>query len=529
MNDLDFDVAIVGYGPVGKVLGSLVASYGHSVVVLEQFAEDYPLPRAIRFDGEIMRIFQTLGIVDEIRPEVIEADRYLWFGADGELILNIDRSAPHPSGWGQDYAFYQPAVERALDRVAQAQPTLELRRGWSCEGLSQDADCVNLSTRRGVWSAGAWRGTAEVQTLRARYVVGADGARSFVREAAGIESTDLGFSERWLVVDVRPNQMSAFDHLPVAAQHCDPARPSVVVRNGATHRRWEFMLFDGEDLDAYATDVSLTWNLLEGRFDPADGEIVRRAVYEFRSILASTMRAGRVLLAGDSAHLMPPFMGEGMCSGLRDASNLAWRLDLLLREAAPDHLLDSYSAERLHQNSVTVATSVAMGQVSCMLDPAAAAARDAAFRSGQIPPPEPPPGIGRDGIVSRDPADHLAGEKSVQGVVTSAGSTGRFDDVVGRGFVLVLRGGDPHELLGEARLQAFAEIGGRVASLDPDVGLGVSDVDGALTRWLDGDGLTAILSRPDAYVFGSSTAVNGGAGLVDALLDELSGRSLGTL
>lgn len=519
---VDADVAIVGYGPVGQVLGALLAGRGHRVCVIERFAQVYPLPRAIRFDGEVMRIFQRLGIVEEIRDELVENDHYPWFGADGELIVDIDTSRPHPSGWRNDYAFYQPAVEQALDRVAKAQPTLEVRHGWACEDLVQHEDHVALTVRRGVEpTPGDWVATEQVGTITARYAVGADGARSVVRDLLGVGYTDVGFSEQWLVADVRPHDMSAFDHLPVAAQYCDPVRPHVVVRNGARHRRWEFMLLEGEDPAAYARDPALAWRLLAHHIAPEDGELIRHAVYEFRSLLVDTMRAGRVALAGDAAHLMPPFMGEGMCSGLRDANNLAWRLDLVLRDVAPEDLLDGYTPERRHQTEATIAVSVQMGKVTCMLDPEAAAARDAAFRRGDVPPPPALPGIGRDGLVAPGD-DPLAGEKAVQGVVEAGGVRGRFDDVVGRGFVLVLADGDPVAVLGPDRIAYVEdELGGVVVSLDPAAPGGVRDADGALTAWLAGHGVQAVLSRPDAYVFGSARDAAGAAQLVDALRTAL--------
>jgi hypothetical protein len=312
--------------------------------------------------------------------------------------------------------------------------------------------------------------------------------------------------------------MARFDHLPVAAQYCDPRRPHVVVRNGARHRRWEFMLVGGEDPADYASDPALVWSLLEPHIKADEGELVRHAVYEFRSLLTDTMRVGRVVLAGDAAHLMPPFMGEGMCSGLRDANSLAWRLDLLLRGAAADGLLDTYTPERRHQNEITIGISVQMGKVSCTLDPDEAAARDAAFRSGAVLPPPAMPGVGREGCVASTAADPLAGEKAVQGLVVHRGRLGRFDDIVGRGFVLVLAEGAPRELLGAQRIAWITEeLGGAVVSLDPAVEGGVRDLDGALTAWLRENGVGAVLSRPDAYVFGSATEPADGAALVDEL------------
>jgi 2-polyprenyl-6-methoxyphenol hydroxylase-like FAD-dependent oxidoreductase len=510
MTDVDCDVAIVGYGPVGQVLAGLLAQDGHRVIVVERYRSLYGLPRAIRFDGEAMRMFQRVGIVDAIRAEIYAADHYAWFGADGELIVDIDESGPHPSGWSRSYTFFQPAIEQALDAAARERFGADVQRGWSCEALRTHEDHVALELRGE---------QGERRTLRAQYVVGADGANSTVRDTCGIEQVDLGFAERWLVVDVRPHDMARFEHLPVAAQYCDPARPYVTVRNGARHRRWEFMLLPHErpgDFD----DPARTWELLAPFIGPEDGTVVRKAVYEFRSLLAETMRAGRVLLAGDAAHLMPPFMAEGMCSGLRDANNLAWRLDLILRGVADDALLDTYTSERRAQNEAMVRVSMEMGRVSCTLDRQAAVARDAAFRAGKIPPPPPFPAIG-PGVVQA--GARLAGGQAVQGTVERAGRAGRLDDVLGARFVVVCAGGDPRAGLGKERTRFLEEdLRGALISLDPSAPDGVRDLDGVLTAWLAANGAAAVVSRPDAYVFGIVDDLDGLPALVDDLRAQLT-------
>ena len=524
--EIDHDVLIVGYGPVGQTLAALVGDQGHDVGVVERYRDLYGLPRAIRFDGEVMRIFQRLGIVEEISDEIVPGDHYLWFGADGEVIVDIDNSAPAESGWHRSYGFYQPAIEAALDRRARA--LAQVQTGWAAERVVQHDDHVEVTLRRGEEAApGQWTPTDDTRVLRARYVVGADGANSLVRAECGIGWIDLGFAERWLVVDVRPRDMAAFEHLPVAAQHCEPARPYVVVKNGGRHRRWEFMLLDGERVEDFREPESV-WRLLEPHIGPDEGMIVRHAVYEFRSKLAHTMRDGRVALAGDAAHLMPPFMGEGMCAGLRDANNLAWRLDLILRGIARDELLDTYTPERRHQNEVTIGISVEMGRVSCTVDPQVAARRDAAFRSGDVPPPPVLPGIGPGVTHHTDDGapDPVAGQRAVQGVVAVGERSGRFDDVVGRGFVVLTADGDPRVLLGDERVAFVERLGTQLVTLDQTVPGAVRDVDGALTRWLSTHGIRAIVSRPDYYAFGGVRRVEDLPALVDDLRARLDTPSL---
>ena len=472
------------------------------MIVVERFGDLYGLPRAIRFDGEVMRIFQRLGIAEEIREEICAADRYSWYGADGGLILDIDATAQHPSGWRQSYAFFQPAVERVLDQAVRERFGAAVRRLCSCEGIRQHDDHVELQLSSGV--------------LRARYVVGADGANSLVREACGIAREDLGFDECWLVADVRPHDMARVEHLPVAAQYCDPRRPHVAVRNGARHRRWEFMLLPGEQAGDF-DDPARVWKLLAPYMAPEDGTLVRKAVYEFRSLHAQTMRDRRVLLAGDAAHLMPPFMGEGLCSGLRDANNLAWRLNHILRGVADDGLLSSYTPERRHQNEAMIRTSVEMGRVSCTLDPDAAAARHAALRSGAVPPPPPVPGIGPGGVV-HDADSPLTGRLAVQGRIEHGGRTGLLDEVLQPRWVVVCAGGDPRRVLGEHRLRSLADgLRAAVVSLEE-----VRDVDGALSAWLAGAGAAAVISRPDGYVFGAAAQLADLPPLVDDLRAQLA-------
>jgi hypothetical protein len=310
-----------------------------------------------------------------------------------------------------------------------------------------------------------------------------------------------------------------FESFPM--QFCDPARPYMLGPNGRRHRRWEFMLLPDETAEDF-TEPERAWSLLAPWLQPGEATIVRRAVYEFRAAVADSMRAGRrCFLAGDAAHRMPPHLGEGLCSGIRDAKALAWRLDLVLSGTVGDEVLDSYSSERLPHARALVDRSLAMGRVSCERDAKAAAQRDERLRAAGGVEPWPFPALG-PGLRyrGRRAVPELAGHLSVQGTVERDGRAGRFDDIVGRGFVLLLDRATA-SALDDQRASAFRALGGHIVALGTDV----IDLDGRLTAWLRSAGAIAAVVRPDFYVFGAVAAAADVPALVDDLLAQVgSGR-----
>ncbi len=519
-HDIDVDVAIVGFGPVGQALAALLGRAGHSVLAVERFAEIYRMPRAVHLDHEIMRLLQGLGVADELADELLPVRDYHWYGADGEPLMTLEAPVPAASGWEPDYMFFQPALEQALARRASEQPSVTVERRWVAQALSVEPEGALLTVRCVSEERNLALGE-ELRSIRARWVVGADGANSFVREARGIARRDLGFQERWLVVDLEPHDIDALE-LPVACQWCDPARPTTHVRSGPRHRRFEFMLLPGED-PADFEDPARAWELLRPWFTPADGTLARHAVYEFRSMLAERMRDGRALLVGDAAHLTPPFLGQGLCSGLRDAANVAWKLDLVLKGVAEEALLDTVDAERQPQNEWVITLAVELGRVLCQLDPDLAAERDAALRAAGAPPaPELAPLTG--GLLRRG-ADGapgpLAGHLSVQGLISTQSGEVLLDDLTGGGFTLIAAAGDPPQELDGRHRALLDALGAHVVSLDPSAGCGRRDADGRLTGWLRKHGAHAVLVRPDFYVFGSAASAADLPALIDELHDQL--------
>jgi flavoprotein hydroxylase len=504
------DVAIVGYGPVGQMLAILLGERGWTVGVFEKQPAAYPLPRAVHFDHEIGRILQAAGVANDVRGATEPADAYEWRNAAGDTLLRFSSKARGMSGWPDANMFAQPDLERLLDRRARAFPNVEVCRGHEVVGVEPGDRDVQLDV------AAPDGGRVRVA---ARFVVGCDGANSFVRGRLGATVTDLGFFFDWLIVDVVPHEQKAW--CPLNVQICDPARPTTLVSGGPGRRRWEFMRLPGESIeDLDSTDTA--WRLLAPWGVTAEtATLERHTVYRFQARWVDTWRSGRLLLAGDAAHQMPPFAGQGMCSGLRDAANLAWKLDLVLKDEASATLLDTYASERVPQVRAFVDFSMALGRVICIADPAEAAARDAtmiaAAKEGREttspPPPRIGPGVLRDG-------DAHAGALFVQGRVRVGETTGLFDDVVGRGWTLVSPSADPAAHLGPEVAARFASLGGVAAEVGPNGR--VQDVDGVYRRWFQQAGVAVVLQRPDFYVFGTAQSVDETEGLVEALCRALA-------
>ncbi len=493
------DVAIVGYGPTGQTLALLLGRLGRKVVVVDRWPNLYPLPRAVHFDHEAARILQACGAIEDVNRVIDQIDTYQWRNADREMLLELDWRGDGPSGWPVSNIFSQPELEAVLDRHVKALANVEVRQGWSARALAQDDAGVRIEVERGEMRDGQWRAAGETGTLRARYVVGCDGANSFVRRALGVAMHDLGFLFDWLVVDVKPREKREWN--PKTWQLCDPKRPTTLVPGGPGRRRWEFMLLPGET----AADMNkreVAWRLLEPwGMTPETAELERHAVYTFRAQWAERWREGRVLLAGDAAHLMPPFAGQGMCSGMRDSVALAWRLDAVLRGIAPDSLLDSYGPERSGHVQEMIGFSVELGKVICITDAEAARGRDAAMIAAQQdpayrPPPPPQPRLG-PGLWSEGAPG--AGLLGVQAPVDIDGRRGLFDDVVGLRFAVIARDRATLDGLSDTSRAALARWSAALIDLSSGV-----DVTGAYRAWLDQLGCAAAFVRPDFYLQGGA-------------------------
>lgn len=514
------DVAIAGYGPVGQTLAILLGQMGYSVAVFERWPALYPLPRAVFYDHEIRRIFLAMGLGEELAKISQPSARYQWFNADWKVLVEIDWSAESISDGPFGYLFNQPLLEAALDRKAKSIGNVRIHQGWEATELNQDADGCDMVLTRLIREDGKFSLGQEQQSVRARYVIGADGANSFVRRSLGVEWQDLGFQEDWLVVDLQPKPGVHLD-VPDIGQWCNPTRPTTMVPGGPGYRRWEFMRLPHETIEDLQ-DTDKVWSLLSRWVTPDTADLVRHAVYQFRSRIASNWHCGRVMLAGDAAHVMPPFMGQGMCSGIRDAWNLSWRLNLLLRGQAGDSLLDSYTPERKPQIRAVIEASMAMGKVVCVSDPVKAAERDAAYLSGNVAPVPPFPGL-TDGLLQK--GSPISGMLGVHGAIEMDGQVRRYDDVIGRGFHLVVIGDqDPMTVLSPEQLAFIHDFDFKVVRLaeSADSAKGIyRDVSGKYLRLMSEAGLKALIVRPDFYCYGAVAELSALPNLLNSLREQL--------
>jgi len=490
------DLIIIGAGPVGSTAALLADRLGLSVILVDSSTEVFPQPRAIHFDADIMRIFQFAGVADELEPRVRATSGALHLGEDGKPIRDFRvLAAEGDLGWMPHYMFYQPELDGLLRERASEASGVTTAFGWRCVAVVQTADDVAVDL---VDAAG------NLQQIRGRYVIAADGATSPIRKSLGIELTDYGFDEPWVVVDADVSDEALGPDYSV--MYCDPKRPATYVPGPRAHRRWEFMILPGEDAATLGTPDaalqlirSVTPWLQDGQI-----QIGRAAVYRFHALVADRWRQGRVLLAGDAAHQTPPFYGQGMCHGIRDVRNLTWKLRAVLRDGVDEAILDAYQQEREPHVRAIIEQSVANGRYICVLDVEKARERDAQMRELMANPPARAAKTWRDtipgltaGLLDRTNASPATGLLFPQPWVADAtGRRTRLDDILGDGWAMISR----------------TPVEGVDALV---IGTDLHDTDGVLSAWLTAFDSDAVLLRPDRYVFGVATGTSAAA-LMDA-------------
>ena len=350
-------VIVVGAGPVGCTAALLLAGDGIAVTLLERHAQPHPLPRAVHLDDEVARILDRLGVSEGFLARSRPGSGLRLLDARHRVMAEFSRDyKAGVNGFPQANMFHQPDLEELLLARVAKHPLIDLRRGAEVVGLEGTASPLTgppVRVRTLV--------NEQPQTFTGTVVLGCDGANSTIRELTGIPMEDLGFTERWLVVDIRAE--GALDTWDGVEQICDPARAATFMQVTGDRYRWEFRLRDGEDEACLTTPQALgallrPWT---GRGDLAGLELVRSASYTFRARLADRFQDGRVFLLGDAAHLTPPFIGQGLAAGLRDADNLTWKLAHVLTGRADPDLLASYDTERRPHAKAMIKKAVRIG------------------------------------------------------------------------------------------------------------------------------------------------------------------------
>ncbi|PCC70119.1 3-(3-hydroxy-phenyl)propionate hydroxylase [Nannocystis exedens] len=518
---VECDVALVGCGPVGAVAANFLGMAGLSCVVLERETSEHGQPRAFSCDDEALRIYQQIGLVDRLLADMVTADRVDYTGVAGRPFAEIWFSRlDFGSGYSPLHFFHQPTLEATLRAGMGRFPSVSLRLGCAVTGLRADAEAVTLSLRE----------ASGPSTLTARYVLGCDGARSTIRQLLGVAMQGARCDEPWLAISgfAEPGAL----RVPNTCFVCDPARPTFVSLGPAGGVRIECKLRRGEVPAALERPESVR-TLVAPFVDPDRYRITRAVTYRFGKHVAERWQVGRVFLLGDAAHQMPPFMGQGLCSGLRDVANLTWKLAAVLTGAADPRLLATYEIERRAHTQAMIEVSARLGQVFLTDARRLAAVRDAVFRALQRSDRarrficelefKPPP-LHRAGFIAGGRRRRNGAEGTYFPQI--CGEAGRSDELLGPGFAIVGLEVDPRAVdrdgyflkgLNPRFVRVRATAGAREAGL-----VDLVDASGKLAAWFRRHRAEVAIVRPDRHVFAGGpahAAASLGRALAEALRD----------
>ncbi|TGL33763.1 bifunctional 3-(3-hydroxy-phenyl)propionate/3-hydroxycinnamic acid hydroxylase [Leptospira koniambonensis] len=559
-NGLIYDVAIIGLGPAGLTLAHILGKGGLSVIVLEKEPVFYGNARAVYTDDECLRAFQAAGVADDIHKDMMFDIPVQFTYEDGTPIGQYIPTGT-PNGWPIVNFLYQPYLETKLSEKLGHYNHVRVLRGREFRSLVQDAKGVTVYH---IASDGtAYGQKSEIpkpkeqedeQSIRASFVVGCDGGRSKVREFLNIKLKGKNFPEPWLVVDLRQKNLElGLRHLPYFNFYCDPNGPVVSCPQPDGYHRFEFRLKAGTSKE-YMERPETIRMLLSKHVNPDHFEIKRRLVYTFNGLVAEKWREGRVLLAGDAAHMTPQFMGQGMSSGIRDAFNLGWKLIEVIDGRANEKLLDTYQSERYFHAKAMIQVSTLLKDVVSLENKFLASLRNGILRIIKSIPsvykifqegkfkPKPKYKNGKYFGLPRNSANRHAGTLMPQPDLQIMDGTNRkMDQILGNSFALIGQGVDPRECLSDKSLSFLNSIGTKYMTVyekgrrpqgirgvgrDFDQDLNeVEDIYSLLQPWFREAGYkkdALVLLRPDKFVFGMAKLK--GDNLVEELKSQLGSK-----
>ena len=520
----NFDVIISGFGPVGSIMAILLAKEGHKVAIFERWEERYSLPRAVCIDHEMIRMLRTLGLGEKLNNVTHAGGSYNWLNADWKPLVEIDWGAPTISQESNVNFVHQPSLEKILEEKVRTFSNIELFLGYEVIKAGNEVDQAYLCAKN--------LENDQIEKFYAKYLIGADGANSLIRKAITPKWVDKGFEADWLVIDIFPHPNAEMKIVGRdAIQLCDPKRPTTVVpggqNNGQFFRRWEFMRLPHETKEEMQTEAK-AWELLSGWIKPEQATLIRSALYTFRSLIAEEWRNNRILIAGDAGHVMPPFMGQGMCAGFRDAWNLSWKLNGVLKGQFTDDILDTYMVERKPHVSDVIDLSMYLGRVICVPDEIESKKRDESFFNGTAEQMDDFPVL-TDGLISKKSQfNTLAGHIAPHGIFNVNGENKRLDSIANQKFVLLT---SKPVALNENQKKLLVALDCEwvpLAQEDVQTEQVYQELDQNIAKFMHEHQVEVILVRPDFYIYATATQAECATDLLENLTNDLAAYALKT-
>ncbi|MCW4465706.1 bifunctional 3-(3-hydroxy-phenyl)propionate/3-hydroxycinnamic acid hydroxylase [Glutamicibacter sp. MNS18] len=556
-NTITSEIVIVGAGPTGLMLANILGMYGRSVTVLESRDTLIDYPRGVGLDDESLRTIQTVGLVDQVRPHTTPQHIMRLVNGRGKTIL-VNNPQTDEFGWERKHGFIQPDVDKVLYEGLERFEHVKVHFGHEVTVVDEDDSKVTATV-----SLTDEDGQPIEKKFQAQYLVGCEGGKSPTRKRLGVSFDGESPSTRWLVVDVNNDPLG----IPNVFLGADPKRPYVSIGLPHAVRRWEFMLHDHES-EEMATDPAFVDRMLREHVpNPRNLDFIRRRVFTHHARVASSFRKGRQIIAGDAAHLMPVWMGQGWNSGMRDATNLGWKLASIIAGQSDDSVLDTYTSERKDHSKAMVDLSLTMGKVIKVTNPVGVVARDAISSALNLFPSvksyfsdmrfKPMPRY-TEGVLA-DPSTQSSGKAAAtltrklvpvatantrvspvgvqfpQPDVTTAEGVRKFDDAVGNWWTVIVWGNNPKDVLPAASLEKLEALGAKLVAVvpqtqrdwadrdaDEDV-LVLGDHTGRFKKWFDDRPTPMIFLRPDRFVAGACLNQDGPQTL-DAILQALRFR-----